>query len=237
MRKLFLILCLLVIPFICITIKTSFANTMVANPWVECDADFECATRVSGIKFPLKLSNYWIRAMKGMIEISYPLDEFRHVSVRKTEQYQSNDISGVYTKYPKNKTLKLHNGVELQIRGKKHKIYVMNMSTNTGYYSAYCEQGMSVKEVIGVYVVIRDAEDPKFSKEAISKKYSNCELGDLVGKDVKRIKHYNYNLDYHSKDFKKKEIINFANECLFKGVESQYEMDCCLTEQMYPEKK
>ena len=38
----------------------------------------------------------------------------------------------------------------------------MNMSASTGYYSAYCKEGMSYKEVEGIYEVIRQAEEPKF---------------------------------------------------------------------------
>lgn len=228
-----IVILVLLIGFI-ITSALSKSQAM-PNPWVDCQDNFECATKVSGINFPLTLSNYWIRAMKNMIEISYPLDEFRNVVVRKTELENDKDISGVYTKFPINKKLKLKNGVKVDIRGTFRKIYVMNLSAETGIYSAYCKQGMSKKEVQGVYEVIKEAEEPKLPFEALQNKYSFCELGDLVGKDVKRIKYQYYNVDYHTKDFTQKEVLEFAKECLLEGVVTQSEMDCCMINKMYPE--
>lgn len=217
---------------LCIIFSTSKAQAM-QNPWVDCGADFECATKVSGITFPLRLSNYWIRAMQGMIEVSYPFDEFRDVAVRKTVVSAIDDISGVYTKYPINRKIKLKNGIMVSTRGSLSKIYVMNMSADTGYYSAFCEKGMSKKEAQGVYDVIREAENPELPAKIIPNKYSSCELGDLVGDDVKRIKYNEYKIDYHKKDFNKKEIIKLADECLLEGVSNQREMDCCMTIKMY----
>ena len=198
------------------------------NPWADCGDSFECATKVSGINFPLRLSNYQVKAMKNMIEISYPLDEYRDVIVRKTDKYLSDDVSGVYTKYPMNRKIRLKNGVLLDTRGTLTKIYVMNMGAESGYYSAYCEKGMSKKEVQGVYNLIRDAEAPKLEK------YSNCELGDIVGDDVKDLSYKDFWIYYHSKDFSKKQMKQFANECLKEGVHTQWDMDCCTRYKMYP---
>lgn len=64
--------------------------------------------------------------------------------------------------------------------------------------------------------------------------YSFCELGDLVGDDVERIMYEGYTLDYHTKDFSHKQIIDFARRCIAENVSSQYEMSCCLTYRMYP---
>lgn len=133
------------------------------NPWTDCGDDLVLASKIAGFTFPLILSNYWVRAMKGMIEVSYPLDEFRNVCVRKVETLLENqeDISGVYYNYPINKETTLPNGVPIKIRTDENKIYVMNMSASKGYYSAYCKEGMSMKEVYGVYKVIAEAEAPK----------------------------------------------------------------------------
>ena len=149
---------LLIISFICVSIILSLKVQAMQNPWVDCGDDFECATRVSGISFPLRLSNYWIRSMKDMIEIRYPLDEFRNVEVRKKIRDCGYDISGVYTRYPLNRKMKLKNGIVVNTRGTFRKIYVVNMNTLKAYYSAYCKQGMSKKEARGVCEVILEAE-------------------------------------------------------------------------------
>lgn len=132
------------------------------NPWTECNTDFKCGTKNAGFNFPLSLSNYKIRAMKGMFEISYPLDEFRTVTVRKGfDESNNGDNSGDYNKYPNNEIYTLENGVDINIRGDKNKIYVMYFMAESGVYSARCEQGMTRKEVGSIYNVIREAEEPK----------------------------------------------------------------------------
>ncbi len=133
----------------------------MANPWTDCGTNFNQAAEIAGFTFPLKLSNCDVRAMNGMIEVNYPLDEKRNVCVRKTdtEKFANNgDISGVYIDYPINKEIILKNSVPLKIRGTEDKIYVMNMSASSGYYSAYCEQGMSLQEIEQIYETIADAE-------------------------------------------------------------------------------
>lgn len=141
-------------------------STQIANPWHDCNDNLTQAAKIAGFKFPLNLSNYTVRAMKDMIEITYPLDEFREVTVRKSWTNENGDISGDYNQYPINKTITLSNGVNVQTRGDKDKIYVMNMSAYSGYYSARCEKGMSVKEIEGIYEVLREAEDEKLPPEA-----------------------------------------------------------------------
>lgn len=131
------------------------------NPWTDCGTDLNQAAKIAGFTFPLVLSNYNVRAMKGMIEINYPLDENRTVCVRKTdkEEYTNNgDISGVFTEYPENKVFMLKNVVPLKLRGDGDKVYVMNMSASSGFYSAYCQQGMTAKEIEEIYNIIAKAE-------------------------------------------------------------------------------
>lgn len=69
----------------------------------------------------------------------------------------------------------------------------------------------------------------------VNDKYLNCELGDLVGDDVEKIKYKNFDVDYHREDFSKVQIEKFAQECINDNVKDQYQMDCCITRKMYPE--
>lgn len=133
------------------------------NPWTDCGDDFKCGERVAGFNLPLKLSNYSIRAMKEMFEITYPLDEFRNVTIRKGYDESNNgDNSGDYTKYPKNGIVTLKNGVDINVRGDKDKIYVMFFMAESGVYSARCPQGISKKEVEDIYNLLKDAECCKY---------------------------------------------------------------------------
>lgn len=108
------------------------------NPWQDCNDNLEQAAKIAGFNFPLVLSNFTVRAMKNMVEITYPLDEVRYVTVRKSQE----EING------------------------GDKIYVMYFGAESGYFSARCEQGMSYKEVEGIYKVIAEVETPKLPPEA-----------------------------------------------------------------------
>ena len=133
----------------------------MANPWTDCGTNLNQAAEIAGFTFPLKLSNYNVRAMKGMIEINYPLDEFRTFCIRKTatdELSNNGDISGVYNEYPVNKEITLQNSVPIKIRATEDKIYVMNMAASNGYYSVYCKEGMSLQEIEKIYSIIAKAE-------------------------------------------------------------------------------
>ena len=133
----------------------------MANPWTDCGTNFSQAAEIAGFTFPLKLSNCDVRAMKNMIEINYPLDEARKVCVRKTdtEKFSNNgDISGVYIDYPVNEKIMLKDSVPIYTRGTGDKIYVMNMAASSGYYSAYCKDGMSLQEIEQIYETIAEAE-------------------------------------------------------------------------------
>ncbi len=136
----------------------------MANPWTNCGTDFDQAAQIAGFTFPLKLSKCNVRAMKGMIEINYPLDEKRTVCIRKadTDKFSKNgDISGVYINYPVNEEITLQNSIPIQIRGTQDKIYVMNMSAYNGYYCAYCKEGMNLQETEKICNIIEQAETTK----------------------------------------------------------------------------
>lgn len=138
------------------------------NPWTECNENYSCAEKVAGFNMPLNLSNYTVRAMKGMVEVTYPLDDRRNVTVRKTiREIKGEDNSGDYTKYPENSVLTLDNGVKINVRKDGDKIYVMYFGAESGYYSARCEQGMSAKEVSEIYSVLAEVEAAKLPPEAL----------------------------------------------------------------------
>ena len=132
------------------------------NPWIECGDNLECAAKKAGFKFPLVLSNYQVRAMNDMIEIAYPLDETRDVIVRKSStETNGSDISGVYTKYPISEEIELKDSVRVNVKRDSSKIYVAYFAAESGVFSIYCEKGMSLKELQGVFEVISEAEQAR----------------------------------------------------------------------------
>lgn len=138
------------------------------NPWTDCKDDLLCAERVAGFNFPLKLSNLKVSAMKDMIEVTYPLDEFRDVVIRKTTEdlYNKSDISGDYNNYPIKDTIILDNGVNMLVRRDNNLIYVAYLGASNGFYSINCAKGMTKKELQQVYNIIAEAETPKLPPEA-----------------------------------------------------------------------
>lgn len=132
------------------------------NPWIECGDNLECAAKKAGFKFPLVLSNYQVRAMNDMIEITYPLDETRDVIVRKSStETNGSDISGVYTKYPISEEIELKDSVRVNVKRDSSKIYVAYFAAESGVFSIYCEKGMSLQELQGVFEVISEAEQAR----------------------------------------------------------------------------
>ena len=141
----------------------TFKNEKMPNPWTDCKDDLSCAKKIAKFSFPLVLSNYSVRATKDMIEVTYPIDEYRNVVVRKTteELYKKIDISGDYNKYPIEETLTLENGVQFRVRRDDKLIYVAYFGASSGYYSINCLKGIIKKELFQVYTVIAEAETPK----------------------------------------------------------------------------
>ena len=141
----------------------TFKNEKMPNPWTDCKDDLSCAKKIAKFSFPLVLSNYSVRATKDMIEITYPIDEYRNVVVRKTteELYKKINISGDYNKYPIEETLTLENGVQFRVRRDDKLIYVAYFGASSGYYSINCLKGITKKELLQVYTVIAEAETPK----------------------------------------------------------------------------
>jgi len=147
------------------------ANAM-PNPWVECGSDFNCGAEKAGFNFPLKVENYTVRAMKGMFEIRFPLDDERNVIVRKAQIFDGEaddngiiDISGDYNIYPINKVVTLENGVKFAVRGEENNYKVVNFAAETGYYSIICDKGLNQKDIEYFYQLLADAEAPKYDED------------------------------------------------------------------------
>ena len=147
---------------------TNFYNTTsaVPNPWIDCNDDISCGAKKAGFNLPIRVKHYNVRAMKGLLEINFPLDKKRSVSLRKSETYEGN-LSGVYENYPVNKTLSLNNGVMFNVRGKKNKFFVADFAAETGYYSFYSKQGMKTKDINYIYNLLAEAEAPRCTGEEV----------------------------------------------------------------------
>ncbi|MCQ2957636.1 MAG: DUF3089 domain-containing protein [Candidatus Gastranaerophilales bacterium] len=126
---------------------------------------------------------------------------------------------------------------------KKNGILLVNLPENS-IYDAHAIMGKGVFHATEVYLfsnaITKNAADRLKAYKELHKsdadKYLNCELGDLVGEDVVRLKNSKFNVDYHSEDFKEEQINNFVQRCLNEGVKTQYQIDCCVRQKMYPEK-
>ena len=165
---LFIVVCIFSVNFLTACTKDQLSNrTLMPNPWQDCQDDLNKASKVAGFNFPLVLSNFKVRSMKDMIEITYPLDEKREDSVRKTltldeKTNPTYDISGDYSVYPVNKYINLAQEVAVHVRGyDDNKFVIMSFAAESGYYTARCEQGMTKKELQGVFDVIKEAEQAK----------------------------------------------------------------------------
>ena len=97
----------------------------------------------------------------------------------------------------------------------------------------------------GTYYILQNKQNNNINAENINtkninsnnntSKYSNCELGDLVGDDVERIVYKNFYIDYFAGDFTKIQVESIAQECIDEGVQDQNQIDCCVRMKMYSE--
>ncbi len=158
--------------FIAILLLAFNKTIAIPNPWTDCKDDISMASNIAGFNLPLRVKNYNARAMKGMIEITFPLNKRHNVTVRKTESYEGNadengikDISGNYNSYPVNKTIWIEKAVPFNVRGEKNKFHVANFAAETGYYSLYSEKGMKIKHITALYKLLAEAEAPRYSED------------------------------------------------------------------------
>lgn len=138
------------------------------NPWIDCGADISCGAQKAGFTLPLKAKNYTVRAMEGMLELRFSLEDGRKVIVRKTLKFdaQANengiiDISGDYNQYPTNKTITLDNGAKFSVRGEENNYKVANFAAESGYYSIACPEGLSQSDIEHFYNLLAEAETLK----------------------------------------------------------------------------
>ena len=164
MKKVFYLIIFMCLVLFCYTINNASA---IPNPWIDCGDDIYCGAKKAGFNLPIRVKNYSVRAMEGLLEINFPLDKKRNVSLRKTETYKEN-LSGVYENYPINKTITLNNGVMFNVRGDKKKFYVANFAAESGYYSMYSKEGMKLKDINYFYKLLEEAEAPRCSDDKTS---------------------------------------------------------------------
>jgi len=166
MKKVVCIVCLALIAL------SSYSAQSMINPWIDCGKDIGCGAQKAGFNFPLKVKNYTVRAMKGMLELRFPLSDGRKVIIRKAQTHQGEadengmiDISGDYNQYPVNRTIMLDNGVKFSVRGEEDSYKVVNFAAETGYYSIMCNDGLNKTDIEYFYDLLAEAEAPKYGEE------------------------------------------------------------------------
>lgn len=150
--------------FVCCGSGKDFSTSQgMSNPWIDCGKDLDCAAEKAGFTFPLKMSEYSVRAMNNMIEVTYPLDDKRKVTVRKCgSEINGGDVSGDYGSYPICEEILLYECVPVTLKRDNNKIYVMYFGAESGYFSARCEEGMNLQDVKNIYNAIAQAEAPAY---------------------------------------------------------------------------
>ncbi len=146
------------------------AQSMI-NPWISCGNDISCGVKKAGFDFPLKVENYTVWAMEGMLELHFSISGGRNVVLRKSVKAMGPedengivDISGDYNHYPLNKTLTLENGVKFAVRGEENNYKVVNFAAETGYYSISCDEGLNLQDIEYFYKLLEEAEAPKYDE-------------------------------------------------------------------------
>lgn len=144
------------------------------NPWIDCGDDISCRAKKAGFNFPLRVDDYTVRAMGGMLEPRFLIDKGRRVIIRKAQTFDDNadengiiDIFGDYNQYPINKTISLDNGVKFGVRGYEDNYKVVNFAAETGYYSIICKDGLAKTDIEHFYKLLAEAEIPSYSEEVV----------------------------------------------------------------------
>ena len=127
----------------------------IINPWIYCFDNLNCASKIAGFDFPLVLSNYHVKAKRGMLAISYPLDEARNVVLSKSRSEFKTDNR------PEWQEICFVDCVSAEALIKDNKIFLFYFGAESGYYSMRCDEGMTFDEAEGVYKMIADVEAPK----------------------------------------------------------------------------
>ena len=162
MKKTFFIVCLTTFIF------AAYSAQGMINPWVDCEDDIRCGEQKAGFDFPIRVKNYTVRAMKGMIEVHFSMGDGRKVVARKALYFDADanedgiiDISGDYNHYPIDKTIILSNGSKFSVRGEDNNYKVVNFTSVGGHYSIVCNEGLSLSDVVYLYNFIAEEENLK----------------------------------------------------------------------------
>lgn len=121
----------------------------MANPWTNCNTDFKMAQEISGINFYIPgLSNYSIRAAKGLVEITVNTNAGKTVVFRKGTG--AGNISGIYGNYD---YVSVDDAriADLDVMlglGKDGKTYVATWTDGEFSYSISSNKGMTSEEAI-----------------------------------------------------------------------------------------
>ena len=152
------------------TLKTN----AIPNPWIDCGDDISCGAQKAGFNFPLNTKNYSVRAMEGMIEITFPIGTNRIVTARKVlysnvvpNKNGIKDLSGDYNIYPINKDMQINN-IPYSIRGYKNKLKVVSFSTDNGFYS-FVGENIRYREIKYLYKLIYNADTPAYNNDNTDK--------------------------------------------------------------------
>ena len=136
------------------------AQTM-PNPWIECGNDISCGAQKAGFNFPLNVENYTVRAMEGMFEFRFPLDEKRKVIVRKSVTAEGEadengiiDISGDYNDYSQTESAEM-SGMNVTLRGNDNKIFNVTWNSDGYSYAIVSDKGLERDDVEAIVGAVK----------------------------------------------------------------------------------
>jgi len=138
----------------------------LTGEWIDCGNDLVSASKKTGFRFPLVLSNYRVQATNDIIEVAYPLDEFREVKVRKSlKEIERPKLNIENSEYMFEEKVVFNKTTVVNFLRDEMIVYTMDFNTKTGYYSVVCEQGMTFQEAKGVFKVIVQVENPELLRK------------------------------------------------------------------------
>lgn len=140
----------------------ALAGAQTNEDWTECGTDVACAEQTAGFSFPLQVTDYTLRAARGLLEISFPLDTARNVRVIKTETEPAEIHALGEGLQPalKESPLQLPDGITVTVFSDNQNTYLMHFGASGGFYTAYCLEGLTTDDMNHIYRLIAEAETP-----------------------------------------------------------------------------
>ena len=165
----------IMLTLVCTTLLCGCANSEdkkfigLANPWIDCKTSMSCAEKKAGFEFPVEIKNAKIRAMDGIIEVSFPIDETKSAVLRKGILTDI-DLSGDYNEYPNTNLIKFpdHKDTLFLVRADKDKIFVVNFEAFKHSYSISSPEGITIDDVKAIYEIVEKA-DGQIEEDTVSK--------------------------------------------------------------------